>query len=150
MIGFDIRFPQEFIEIYVGLEQGSDVRFRLDCGVIFVVDFSELNDIRNFSRDLLGFLRVGEWERSGLGLDYCVFQGGVGGEFYVDFVGVCPKRCVEQELGIEVDFGTCEQSGTTMGNQGNMTKLLNVNIPPYYCISSRSATIANFQAVASP
>ena len=50
------------------------MRFRLDCGFVFVVDFGYLSDIRSFNRVLLGFLRVGEWGRSGLGLDYGVFR----------------------------------------------------------------------------
>ena len=36
------------------------------------------------------------------------------GEFCVDFVGVCPKGSVEWRWGIEVDFGACEWSGTTI------------------------------------
>ena len=34
------------------------MRFRLDCGVVFDIDFSDLSGIRSFGRDLLGFLRV--------------------------------------------------------------------------------------------
>lgn len=52
------------------------------------------------------------------------------GEFYIDFVGVCPKGSVEWEWCIEVDFGACEWSRTTMGNPRNVTKLLNVNYAP--------------------
>lgn len=44
------------------------MRFRLDCGIVFVFDFSDLNGIRSFSRVLLGFLRIGEWGRSDFGL----------------------------------------------------------------------------------
>ena len=47
------------------------MRYRLDCGVVFVVDFSDLSDIRSFSRDLLGFLMV-EW---GLLCDLGQFYG---------------------------------------------------------------------------
>ena len=35
---------------------------RLDCGIVFVVDFSDLSGIRSFSRDLLGFLKAGNGE----------------------------------------------------------------------------------------
>ena len=38
------------------------MRFRLDCGVVFDIDFSDLSGIRSFSRDLLGFLRAGNGE----------------------------------------------------------------------------------------
>lgn len=38
------------------------MRFSVDCGVIFMVNYSDLSDIRGFSRNLLGFLRIGEWE----------------------------------------------------------------------------------------
>ena len=49
------------------MKQGRYVRFRLDCGVIFMVDFSDLRGIRSFSRYLLGFLMVGEWREVILG-----------------------------------------------------------------------------------
>lgn len=58
------------------------MRFRFDCGIVFVVDFSDLNGIRSFSKFLLGFLRVGEWGRSDLGLFYCDFRV----EWVVSFV----------------------------------------------------------------
>ena len=38
------------------------MRFEVDYGAIFVVDFSDLSGIRSFSIYLLRFLRVGEWE----------------------------------------------------------------------------------------
>lgn len=50
------------------------MRLRLDCGVVFIVDFSDLSGIRSFSRVLLGFMWVGEWGRSDFGLFYCVFR----------------------------------------------------------------------------
>ena len=34
------------------------MRLWLDCGIVFVADFSDLSGIRSFSRDLLGFLKV--------------------------------------------------------------------------------------------
>lgn len=34
------------------------MRFSWDYGIVFVVDFSDLNDIRSFSRVLLGFVWV--------------------------------------------------------------------------------------------
>lgn len=36
--------------------------FGLDCGIIFMFDFSYLSGIRSFGKVLLGFLMVGEWE----------------------------------------------------------------------------------------
>ena len=58
------------------------MRFRLDYGSVFVVDFSELGNIRSFSRVLLGFLRVGEWVGVVWGWIDCVFRV----ERIVDFV----------------------------------------------------------------
>ena len=49
------------------------MKFRLDYEIVFVVDFSDLSDIRSFSRVLLGFLRIGEWGRGDFGLFYCDF-----------------------------------------------------------------------------
>ena len=37
------------------------MRLWLDCGIVFMVDFSDLSGIRSFSKVLLGFLRIGEW-----------------------------------------------------------------------------------------
>ena len=56
--------------------------FRLYYGIVFMIDFSYLSGIRSFGRDLLGFLRVGEWRRNGLGLDCGVFRV----EWVVNFV----------------------------------------------------------------
>ena len=54
----------------------------MDCGIVSVVDFSDLSIIRSLSRYLLGFLRIGEWGRSDLGLFYCDFRV----EWVVSFV----------------------------------------------------------------
>lgn len=43
-----------------------------------------------------------------------------------------------------MDFVTCEWSGTTMGNQRNMTKLLNVNYAPsWYKLPKHCRTSKN-------
>ena len=39
----------------------------MDCGIVFVVNYSDLSSIRSFGRYLLGFLRVGEWREVILG-----------------------------------------------------------------------------------
>lgn len=57
------------------------MRFGVDYNIVFVVDYSDLSDIRSFDKYLLGFLRVGEWVRGDFGLDLMIFWDRVNGEF---------------------------------------------------------------------
>ena len=58
------------------------MEFRFGCGFAFMVDFSDLNDIRSFGRDLLGFFEGRGMGKEWLGVVLLCFRV----EWIVSFV----------------------------------------------------------------